>query len=57
MLKLLDLAEPPTAVFAASDGMAAGALRAIHDRGLRVPDEIALIGYDDLPLAAYTSPP
>jgi LacI family transcriptional regulator len=57
MLKLLDLPEPPTAVFAASDGMAAGALRAIHDRGLRVPDEIALIGYDDLPLAAFTSPP
>ena len=57
MLKLLDLPEPPTAVFAASDSMAVGALRAIHDRGLRVPDEIALIGYDDLPLAAFTSPP
>jgi DNA-binding LacI/PurR family transcriptional regulator len=57
MLKLLDLEQPPTAVFAASDGMAVGALRAIHDRGKRVPDDIALIGYDDLPLAAYTSPP
>src|SRR5262245_49666625 len=57
MLKLLDLDRPPTAVFAASDGMAVGALRATHDRGLRVPDEIALVGYDDLPLAAYTSPP
>jgi len=57
MLSLLDLPEPPTAVFAASDGMAVGALRAIRDRGLRVPDDIAIIGYDDLPLAAYTSPP
>jgi DNA-binding LacI/PurR family transcriptional regulator len=57
MLKLLDLPHAPTAVFAASDGMAVGALRAIHDRGLRVPDDVALIGYDDLPLAAYTSPP
>jgi len=57
MLQLLDLEPPPTAVFAASDGMAVGALRAIHDRGLQVPDQIALIGFDDLPLAAYTSPP
>jgi len=57
MLQLLALPHPPTAVFAASDNMAVGALRALHDRGLRVPDEIALIGYDDLPLAAYTSPP
>ncbi|HEY3061312.1 MAG TPA: LacI family DNA-binding transcriptional regulator [Chloroflexota bacterium] len=57
MLQLLELAQPPTAVFAASDNMAVGALRALHDRGLRVPEDIALIGYDDLPLAAYTSPP
>src|SRR5262245_1587013 len=57
MLQLLDFEQPPTAVFAASDGMAVGALRAIHERGLQVPDQIALIGFDDLPLAAYTSPP
>jgi LacI family transcriptional regulator len=44
-------------VFASSDLMAVSALRAIHDRGLRVPDDIALIGYDDLPLAVFTSPP
>jgi DNA-binding LacI/PurR family transcriptional regulator len=56
MLSLLDLAEPPTAVFSASDGMAVGALQAIKDRGLRVPDDVALIGYDDLPLAARSSP-
>jgi LacI family transcriptional regulator len=37
--------------------MAIGAMHAIRSRGLRVPDEIALIGYDDLPLAAYATPP
>jgi LacI family transcriptional regulator len=57
MLILLDLPEPPTAVFAASDSMAIGALHAIRHHGLRVPEEIALIGYDDLPLAAYATPP
>jgi DNA-binding LacI/PurR family transcriptional regulator len=57
MQTLLDLYEPPTAVFAASDGMAIGAMRAIFDRGLRVPDDVALIGYDDLPLAARANPP
>ncbi len=57
MLKLLDLALPPTAVFAASDPMAIGALHAIRDRGLHVPDDIALIGFDDLPLAVLATPP
>jgi LacI family transcriptional regulator len=57
MLMLLDLPQPPTAVFAASDSMAIGALHAIRRRGLRVPDEVALVGFDDLPLAAYATPP
>jgi LacI family transcriptional regulator len=57
MQRLLDTYQPPTAVFAASDGMAIGAMRAIHERGLRVPADVALIGYDDLPLAARASPP
>lgn len=57
MLKLLDLYQPPTAVFAASDSMAIGALNAIVSRGLRVPDDIALVGYDDLPIAAIATPP
>jgi LacI family transcriptional regulator len=56
-VQLLGLPERPTAIFAASDAMAVGALRAIRDRGLRVPDEIALVGYDDLPLAQHTNPP
>jgi len=57
MLKLLDLPQPPTAVFAVSDGMAIGALHAVRQRGLRVPHDIALVGYDDGPLAAYATPP
>lgn len=57
MLKLLDLPDRVTAVFAASDGMAVGALRAIRDRGLRIPEDVAVVGFDDLPLAQYTSPP
>jgi len=47
----------PDAVFAASDAMALGALRAIRTAGLRVPQDIALAGYDDIPLAERTDPP
>ncbi len=47
----------PNAVFVASDTMALGALRALRDAGIRVPDEMALAGYDDMPFAARTDPP
>jgi|ERR1051326_521517 LacI family transcriptional regulator len=57
MQRLLDLPEPPTAVFAASDPMAIGVLNAIHARGLRVPEDIAIAGYDDLRIAAESNPP
>jgi DNA-binding LacI/PurR family transcriptional regulator len=57
MEHLLDLPRPPTGVFCASDSMALGALNAARNRGLRVPDEVALVGFDDLPLAAYATPP
>src|SRR4029453_8443457 len=56
MLKLLDLKDRPSAVFARNDFTAMGALNAIKRAGLRVPEDIALIGYDDIPLAAHTSP-
>jgi LacI family transcriptional regulator len=56
-LQLLDLTDPPTAIFVASDGMATGVLRAIHYRGLRVPEDVAIVGFDDLPLAQHTTPP
>lgn len=47
----------PDAVFVASDIMAVGALRAIRDAGLRVPEEIALAGFDDMPFAERSEPP
>jgi LacI family transcriptional regulator len=47
----------PEAVFAASDIMALGSLRAVHDAGLRVPDDVAVVGFDDMPFAARTDPP
>ncbi|MFN8482407.1 MAG: LacI family DNA-binding transcriptional regulator [Anaerolineae bacterium] len=57
MRDLLALTTRPTAVFVASDTMAVGALRAIHEAGLDIPDEIAVVGFDDLPAASYANPP
>jgi LacI family transcriptional regulator len=45
------------ALFAGNDTIAFGALRALHEAGLRVPQDIALVGYDDIPLAPFASPP
>ena len=47
----------PTAVFVANDQMALGLLRAIDEAGLRAPDDISVVGFDDLPEAAYFTPP
>lgn len=51
------LSQRPDAVFAASDVMALGAMQAIQEAGLGIPDDVALIGFDDLPLAAQADPP
>ena len=51
------LAHRPDAVFACNDMMAAGALQAIAEAGLAVPDDIAVMGFDDLPIASRTNPP
>jgi DNA-binding LacI/PurR family transcriptional regulator len=50
---LLDLNEPPEAIFAASDLQAIGVLRAVRQRGMKVPDDVAVIGFDDLDYAAF----
>lgn len=47
----------PTAVLAMSDAMAIGALRAARELGLRVPDDLSIVGFDDLDVAEYTDPP
>ena len=57
MARLLELPVPPTAVFCYDDMTAIGALRGIRVRGLRVPGDISLIGFDDLPIVRYTDPP
>ncbi len=54
---LLDLARPPTAIFAASDDMAAGVLVAAHRRGIAVPAMLSVAGFDDAPLAEIVWPP
>ncbi len=48
--------EAPTAVFAASDQMAIGAYRAIAEAGLRIPDDVSVVGFDNLEIAGYTVP-
>jgi LacI family transcriptional regulator len=56
MSALLDLETPPTAVFAAGDLMAAGCVRAAEQRGRRIPDDMALVGFDDIQLAGMMQP-
>lgn len=52
----LDLDRPPTAIFAASDDMAIGAINAARERGARVPGDIAIVGFDDIPLSEEITP-
>jgi LacI family transcriptional regulator len=54
---LLDLPEPPTAVFAGSDETAAGVIEAARVRGLRIPQDLSVVGFDDTQVAKFASPP
>jgi LacI family transcriptional regulator len=56
-MALLDLAKPPTAIFVCADQMALGAYEALYERGLRVPDDMSIVGFDDLEEARWTVPP
>jgi len=53
---LLSLSRRPTAIFASNDAMAIGALSALRDAGIRVPDHMALAGFDDVPIGPYLTP-
>ncbi|AEV19698.1 MULTISPECIES: LacI family DNA-binding transcriptional regulator [Geobacillus] len=55
-LKLLALEKPPTAIFAANDEMAIGAIKAVRHRGGRVPDDVAVVGFDDIQMASIFEP-
>ena len=55
--ELLDLASAPTAIFAGSDQQAFGVYEAARQRGLRVPQDLSVVGFDDLPVARWVSPP
>jgi LacI family transcriptional regulator len=57
MEKLLNSEDRPTAVFAASDSIALGAIKAIQDHGLEVPTDMAVVGFDDIPDALRSQPP
>jgi LacI family transcriptional regulator, galactose operon repressor len=54
---LLDRPEPPTAIFAGNDELAVGVIEAARGRGLRVPEDLSVVGFDDLPVAAWIDPP
>jgi DNA-binding LacI/PurR family transcriptional regulator len=56
MERLLAHDDPPTAVFVASDMVAMGALQAIRDRGLRIPEDVAIVGFDDITTARFVTP-
>jgi LacI family repressor for deo operon, udp, cdd, tsx, nupC, and nupG len=57
MQSLLSLRDRPTAVFCANDEMAMGALRALYEAGMRVPDDCSIMGFDDIRFAEYAIPP
>jgi LacI family transcriptional regulator len=53
---LLDLPVPPTAIFASNDVMAMGVMDAVRNRGLRIPEDISIVGFDDIPQASLVHP-
>jgi DNA-binding LacI/PurR family transcriptional regulator len=57
MAALLDMPQPPSAVFCCNDSSAVGAMTAIKERGLLIPDDVAVIGFDDAPMTSFVDPP
>ena len=55
--QLLARADRPTAVFCFNDQMAIGAMDSLRRRGVSIPDEVSVVGFDDIPFARYTVPP
>lgn len=57
MAELFTMPEPPDAVFAISDALAGGAMHYAHEQGLRVPEDVAVMGFDGVPFGSVTYPP
>lgn len=57
MKELLELPDRPTAVFVANDSLAIGCYKAVHEDGLAIPEDISVVGYNDIPAAKYLVPP
>ena len=53
----MDLPDPPTAIFLSNDMMAVGAYDALKERGLRIPEDVSVVGYDDREIAQFMRPP
>ncbi len=56
MKQILDGGDRPTAIFASSDTMAIGAMKAINEAGLTIPDDISIVGFDDIPTTDFLTP-
>ena len=56
-IKQISSSSLPSAIFCANDGLAIGAMKAIKEKGLRIPEDISIIGFDDQEMASYTDPP
>jgi LacI family transcriptional regulator len=57
MRRLLNLAEPPTAIFTANDYLALSIIEVLRAEGRRIPEDMAVVGFDDVPLSRVTVPP
>ena len=55
--RLLNLTEPPTAIFAANDQSAFGVLQAAQEKGVCIPDDLSVVGFDNIPESAHSTPP
>jgi DNA-binding LacI/PurR family transcriptional regulator len=55
--ELLDLPDPPTAIFSANNTMSLGVLQALHERGLNAPSDVSIVGFDDMPWQVAMQPP
>lgn len=55
--KLIATGDLPTAIFAASDPIAIGAMRALYEAGYKIPEDISLVGFDDINIASFSNPP